>query len=135
PLVIHAPDLAPGADDRPSQHVDIPPTILSILGLPPHPGFQGIDLTGSPPPRERPRFVVAQTALANAYSIVSGRYTLIEDIQNGFVMLYDDSLDAAQKRDLSLSLPEVRDSLRHDLDMWRRVQLEYYGSSGNMFRW
>lgn len=135
PLLIHAPGLAPGADDRPSQHVDVPPTILSILGLPPHPGFQGIDLTGPPPPRNRPRFVVAQTALANAYSIVSGRYTLIADVQHDFVMLYDDSLDKAQKHDLSRALPAVRDSLLRELDMWRRVQLEYYGSAGDMFRW
>jgi arylsulfatase A-like enzyme len=135
PLLIHAPGLAPGADDRPSQHVDIPPTILSILGLPSHPGFQGIDLTGARPPADRPRFVVAQTALANAYSVVSGKYTLIADVRNGFVMLYDDSLDRAQKHDLSSRLPALRDSLLHELDVWRRVQLEYYGSERDMFHW
>lgn len=129
PLLLHAPGLAPGRDDRPSQHVDVAPTILSILGLPPHPGFQGIDLTGKHPPRDRPQFVVTQSPSANAYSVVSGHYTLILNGYSGFVTVYNDSLDPGQKHDIARALPAVRDALMHKLDMWRRVQLQYYGDS------
>lgn len=126
PLIIHAPGLSRGLDDRPSQHVDVPPTVLSLLGLPPHPAFQGIDLTGPRPPDDRPLFVVAQTPNSNSYSIVNGQYTLILDDFTGLITLYDDEADPAQKRDISRTHRALRDSLLHELDMWRRVQLTYY---------
>ncbi|MHC4948141.1 MAG: sulfatase, partial [Planctomycetota bacterium] len=44
PLVIRAPGLAATVDDRPVQHVDVPPTVLHLLGLPPHPSAQGVSL-------------------------------------------------------------------------------------------
>jgi arylsulfatase len=135
PLLIRAPGLTPTLDDRPAQHVDVAPTILSILGLPPHPGFQGIDLLGARPPADRPRFVVTQTALSNSYSIVRGGHTLILDGRSGAVMLYDDRADPTQRRDISDSLPAVADSLLRELEMWRRVQLEYYGSPYARMRW
>jgi arylsulfatase A-like enzyme len=131
PLIIHAPSLSPGLDDRPTQHVDVPPTILSLLGLPPHPAFQGIDLVGPRPPNDRPLFVVAQTPIANAYSMVDGRYTLILDDFTGLITLYDDAADPAQKRDISRTRRALRDSLLHKLDMWRRVQLLYYAHAAD----
>lgn len=135
PLIVRAPGLAPALDDRPAQHVDVPPTILALLGLPPHPAFQGIDLTGARPPADRPLFTIAQTALANGYAITRGRYTLILDARNGDVMLYDDLLDPAQRSDLSHSLHALRDTLDRELDMWRAVQLTYYARPQDQARW
>jgi membrane-anchored protein YejM (alkaline phosphatase superfamily) len=134
PLLIRAPDLAPGLDDRPAQHVDVPPTILSILGLPPHPAFQGIDLTGAPPPADRPLFVVTQTAMANAYAIIRGRYTLITDARMGITSLYDDAADPEQRHDVCESRSAICDMLQGELDMWRKVQVEYYGTPKGRFR-
>jgi arylsulfatase A-like enzyme len=134
PLIIRAPGLAPGLDDRPAQHVDVAPTILALLGLPPHPAYQGISLTGPEPPPDRPLFTVAQSAIANGYSIIRGRYTLILDAAHKREMLFDDAEDPAQRKDLSAQLPAVRDSLRHELDMWREVQLEYYSRKAGQDR-
>ena len=49
-------------------------------------------------------------------------------------MLFDDAEDPAQRKDLSAQLPAVRDSLRHELDMWREVQLEYYSRKAGQDR-
>lgn len=135
PLIIRAPGLAPGIDDRPAQHVDVAPTILSLLGLPPHPAYQGISLTGPQPLHNRPLFTVAQSAIANGYSIIRGRYSLILDAAHKREMLFDDVRDPAQRNDLAAQLSAVRDSLRHDLDMWREVQLDYYSRATDQARW
>jgi arylsulfatase A-like enzyme/Flp pilus assembly protein TadD len=44
PLVAFGPRLAPGRDDRPAGHVDIVPTILDEVGLPPDPALPGRSL-------------------------------------------------------------------------------------------
>lgn|GEM_PF-6615515 len=40
-----------------------------------------------------------------------------------------------QRHDLTKTLPAVRDILRHDLDMWREVQLNYYYHTDDQKRW
>ena len=135
PLIIHAPGLARETDERPAQHVDIAPTILSLLRLPPHPAYQGSTLIAPDPSPDRPLFIVAQSALANGYSIVRGRYTLIFDAAHDREMLFDDLQDPLQRIDLAGRFPAVRDSLRHDLDMWREVQLDYYEDKADQAQW
>ena len=44
PMIIRAPGLMPGLDDRPAMFLDIPPSLFELLNLPPHPSFQGISL-------------------------------------------------------------------------------------------
>ena len=63
PLVIRAPQLKPGTEDRLAQHVDIAPSIVGLLGLPAHPSFQGIDLLNTAPDPKRSAYMVAQTPL------------------------------------------------------------------------
>ena len=41
PLIMYAPGLQARIDDRPAQHIDIPPSLLHLVGLPKHPSFQG----------------------------------------------------------------------------------------------
>ena len=126
PLIIHAPGLTPVVDDRPAQHVDVAPTILSLLGLPSHPAYQGTSLTSKQFARDRPLFIVAQAGIVNGFGIIRGRYTLILDDADKRELLFDDASDPSQRHDLASQLPVMRESLRHDLDMWREVQLSYY---------
>ncbi len=44
PLVVVGPRLAPGRDPRPAGHIDIVPTVLDALGLPPDPALPGRSL-------------------------------------------------------------------------------------------
>jgi arylsulfatase A-like enzyme/tetratricopeptide (TPR) repeat protein len=53
PLVVWGAGISPQKDHRPARHVDIVPTVLAYLGLPPHPGLPGRSLLASPAPSEQ----------------------------------------------------------------------------------
>jgi arylsulfatase A-like enzyme len=124
PLIVRAPGLEPGADARLSQHIDVPPTVLGLLGLPPHASFQGMDLLG--PTEARSAFLVGQ-AIAHQYAIVQGSHKLIYDARLGSHLLFDLVDDLGETDDLSASSPELVCRLGLRLHSWRRAQLEYYG--------
>jgi len=128
PLLIHAPGLAPGIDPRPAQHIDVPPTILDLLGMPPHPGFQGISLVGPPPSAERPRFLVAQTPLAHQYAVVQSGYKLIYDARTKRTLLYHLATDPDEKNELTRAMPGKTRELLERLGAWYHAQIEYYGN-------
>ncbi|MFV1986819.1 MAG: sulfatase [Gemmatimonadota bacterium] len=128
PLVVVAPGLEPSDYTLPSQHVDIPPTVLGLLGLPAHPGFQGDDLFGpAADDPDRPLFLVGQ-ALKNQYGIVRGDWKLIFDAFTGTYELYDVIEDPGELNDLSTLRPDVMDDLALLLHAWRKAQLSYYDS-------
>ena len=89
PLVIRAPQLKPGTENRLAQHVDIAPSIVGLLGLPAHPSFQGIDLLNTAPDPKRSAYMVAQTPLAYQYGIVRSGHKLIYDEREPRYLLYD----------------------------------------------
>ena len=126
PLVVRAPGLEPGVDDRLAQHVDLPPSLLHLLGMPAHPAFQGRNLfvepAGSGP---RFAFLVAQAA-AHQYAIVNGRYKLIYDAVRRRYLLYDLLEDPGETRDLGPELGEILEPLATRLHAWRRAQFGYY---------
>jgi arylsulfatase A-like enzyme len=129
-FVLRGPGVPAGPDDRPAQHVDIPPTILGLLGLPPHPAFQGVDLL-SPDRREgRLRFAVAQSPVATQYTVLNRGHKLIVDTRRGFSLLFDLALDPGERMDLSRVRPDRAVELRRWLDTWRAVQVEYYQRIG-----
>jgi len=115
-------------EDRLAQHVDVPPTVLGLLGLPPHPCFQGLDLLDPAFPRERSVYLVAQSPLAHQYAIVRSSFKLIYDAWARRSALFDLSRDPGEHRDASGQMPEVRRALADRLDTWRRAQIDYYES-------
>jgi arylsulfatase A-like enzyme len=126
PLVIRAPQLKPGTEDRLAQHVDIAPTIVGLLGLPVHPSFQGIDLFNTPPDPRRSAYLVAQTPLAYQYGIVRSGHKLIYDEREHWYSLYDLVSDPGEKTDIASSQPQLLNQLARRLQTWRTLQIEYY---------
>jgi len=132
PLIIRAPGLEPSFESGLSQHIDIPPTVLGLLRLPPHPSFQGLDLLArlengqGGRQEERSAFLLGQ-AIAHQYAIVQGSLKLIYDARIGAHYLYDLHEDPGETNDLSSRSPELVCLLGLRLHMWRRAQLEYYG--------
>lgn len=126
PLLFHGPGIEQGVDLRPAQHIDIPPTILAALGLPPHPGFQGVSLLAPNPDPARARFIMAQSPLAHQYAVVVGDFKLSYDVRRGQTLLVDLAADPAERRNLAAAMPERAKALRGRLDAWRAHQLEYY---------
>jgi arylsulfatase A-like enzyme len=111
PLLLRVPGEPPGRDGRPAQILDIPPTICHVLGLPPHPAFQGSDLRVPAPSSERSRYTIVQTPFARQYLIDRG----------GRQVLYDAHLRNFTSPDRDL---ESR------LGSWFNLQVEYYEHPG-----
>ncbi|HSN15190.1 MAG TPA: sulfatase-like hydrolase/transferase, partial [Anaeromyxobacteraceae bacterium] len=123
PLIIHGPGIAPRDVFSLAEHVDVPPTVLGLLGLPPFPGFQGDDLLAR---GDDQAFLVVQTPRANQVALVEGRYKLIYDVTGGRYHLFDLAVDAAERDDLAEREPFLRRRLAGRLQTWLDAQLEYY---------
>lgn len=129
PLVMRIPGMAPRRWDRLADHIDVAPTLLHALGLPPHPAFQGIDLFGPPSTAPRTVYMVAQSPLAHQYALVRGRYKLLYDQMDHKRILYDLSADPGEKIDIADRHPDIVRELSERLDTWRAVQVGYYGNA------
>jgi arylsulfatase A-like enzyme len=130
PLIIRAPQLAPRLDNRPAQHVDIPPSVLGLLGLQPHPSFQGINLFGSQPNPNRSIYMIAQTPDAYQYGIIRSGFKLIYDERKQEYLLYDLTSDPGENSDIADSRPALAKELTHRLHTWRKLQIDYYSDTG-----
>ena len=126
PLILHGPGIEEGVDRRPAQHIDIPPTILDALGLPPHPSFQGISLLAAKPDPARSRYIMAQSPLAHQYAVVREGFKLIYDVRRDRTSMFNLVEDPVERKHLALAMPEEAKALRGRLDAWRAHQLSYY---------
>jgi arylsulfatase A-like enzyme len=126
PLVIRAPGLTPRVDPRPAQHIDVAPTILDLLGIPPHPSFQGVSLVSEDPAPDRSRYLLVQAPLAHQYGVVRDGFKLVHDAERDKTTLVNLRRDPGETRDLSKRRPVLTEELRRRVDTWRALQLEYY---------
>jgi arylsulfatase A-like enzyme len=125
PLLVHAVGVKPGDDARLAQHIDVPATALGVLGLPRHPGFQGIDLLHAPVDPRRSGYLVVQTGVHQVALLRDG-FKLITDYDYGRYSLYDLAHDPGETKDLSEADPARVESMAGRLHAWEKAQLEYY---------
>ena len=125
PMIIRAPGLAPGLDDRPAMFLDVPPSVFHLLGLPPHPSFQGISLFEPRPNPDRSIYMIVQTPMANQSAIVRSGFKLLFAEHQGY-FLYDSTLDPGEKTNLAPFRPDLVKELAGRLQAWREEQLAYY---------
>lgn len=126
PLVIRAPGLVPARETRPAQLLDVPPTLFHLLGLPPHPAFQGESLVEPPASKERSRYLLTDTPWSTTLAIVRSGHKLIHDSRLGRCFLYDLVRDPGERRDVLSERPAVARDLKARLAAFRRAQLDYY---------
>ena len=129
PLVIRAPGLQVGLDHRLAQHVDIAPSVIGLLGLPPHPSFQGIDLFHTTPDPRRSVYMVAQTPDAYQYGIVRSGYKLIYDERERENLLFDLNEDPGESKNIAEVQPALVIELANRLNAWRKLQIGYYSDA------
>ncbi len=126
PLIIRAPGLKPGRENRLAQHVDVAPSIFGLLELPNHPSFQGIDLFSAPPNPNRSVYMVAQTPDAYQYGIVRSGFKLIYDERQREYLLFNLATDPNEKTNLATTQPDLVNHLASRLNAWRKLQIDYY---------
>ena len=129
PLVIYAPDLPPKIDQRLSQHIDIPPTILDLMGLPPHPGYQGKSLLDEEPKQGRSVYLLVQSPLSHQYAIVKDGFKYIFDARLNRDALFNLTTDPMEKINDATNYPDVFAELKLRLNIWREKQIAYYNDS------
>ncbi len=122
-----------------SGHVDIAPTVLSLLGLPANPHFQGRSVLSPETDFNthnkneksaainlvRPMFATVQTTDFQD-AIIVYPYKLIANHQNSSIALYNVASDPAEQQELSQVKPDLAKALSAALNNFRNKQLSYY---------
>jgi arylsulfatase A-like enzyme len=130
PLIVRIPGEVPSRESSPADLLDVAPTLLEALGLPPHPSHQGRSLlappSGSGSPRAR--FLLSDTPWRTHLGVLVGNRKLIYDADARRFALYDLEADPGETQDASERRPEDFAALRATLLGWRRSQLSYYGN-------
>jgi arylsulfatase A-like enzyme len=139
PMIIRVPGRAPRPHVRPAMFLDIPPTVLDLLGLPAHPGFQGISLFEPSPDPARSIYMIAQTPVVHESAIVRSGFKLLFAERSGNTylgryLLFDTVKDPGEQVDVAASQPRLFDDLSRRLQLWRGEQLNYYSDLGRQAR-
>jgi len=134
PLIVSVPDTAGRADSRLAQHIDIPPTILTLLALPAHPAFQGEPLVGREPHPHKEVYLMVKTNLASQQALVTEHYKLLYSDQQDLSKLYDLRDDPAERHDIARQSPRVLKRLQTRLGTYRRLQFRYYADPEKLGR-
>jgi arylsulfatase A-like enzyme len=122
PLFIYLPGIRPRHIDTPRSMIDLGPTILELLGVPAHVGFQGNslvpELRGDAVAEERPVIVDLPRTTDNdrRRAMILGRYKLISFGDDFRFELYDLLDDPGERRDLRKSKPEILRMMRQRYD-------------------
>jgi arylsulfatase A-like enzyme len=113
---------------EPVSHLDVLPTVLQLLELPPHPAFQGRSLLESPEPSQRPAGVYLNIqGLKTAEAIVCWPWKLIARRGEKAASLFQLEQDPGELEDRRARDPEVATALETTLASQVFAQLEYHG--------
>jgi len=130
PLIIKLPGETPAVQQVESQVrlIDVVPTIVDILDLPPLAEAQGesmLPLMRGEPRTHRPSFSEALMYFGEKKSVDDGRYRLILSPNSGREELYDLETDPGARRNLIEALPEVALRLKQSLNDHLREQVAF----------
>jgi len=122
PLILLHPRLFRGAvSHRIGNHLDLVPTVLELLQLPPEPRHEGRSLlAGYRPTRQHFFTKYAHYQLG----IRDGRYKFIYDKDKGTDELFDLHVDRAERRNLASSRPEMVRRYRELANAWEGFYTE-----------
>ncbi|HEV8325188.1 MAG TPA: sulfatase, partial [Myxococcota bacterium] len=123
PLIVHVPGAAPRRIKGAAAHVDVMPTVLNLAGVDPNEEGEGKTLVPEIfEGREDPARIVFSEVHTGYFSLtrIMSAYRppmhLIYNYSYDLSELYDVSADAAEKKDLAASRPEVVAELRGALE-------------------
>ncbi len=116
-------------------HLDIPPTILALAGLPPTEAFQGTSLIAQESKNlsERPVFLTQQM-LSREDTIIVFPHKYTWDLRREMARMYNLQDDPHELNNLIGKMPSVEEMLSGRLEKFRAEQLAYYRLPGSIRR-
>ncbi|MEZ4219499.1 MAG: sulfatase [Polyangiaceae bacterium] len=135
PLIIHWPKALEAREVLdPVSHLDVVPTLLDLLELPPHPALQGASVFDKSEER-RPRSIYMNIqGLRTVEALVCYPWKVIVDRSAQRVRLFDLEADPDETRDLAKEHLRVAESMRAALHAQMRAQHAYHGKDDSMRR-
>jgi arylsulfatase A-like enzyme len=128
PLLVHWPGrVVPEKRREPVSHLDIMPTLLELLELPPHPAFQGRSFR-QPDAKSagRDALYLNIQGLRFADAIVCWPYKLILERTSGDDLLFNLADDPDEENDLRDAEPAIAKPLAETLNQQLVAQLDYH---------
>lgn len=128
PLLVHFPaGLKPADVEEPVSNLDVLPTVVDLLGLPPHPAFQGKSFAApSARASETPAVVMNIQGLRSAEAVVCWPWKLIVNRSARSAQLYNLEHDPDETEDRLQRDPEVASALRSTLSRMVAAQMSYH---------
>ena len=131
PLLLHWPDrVEPGDVHEPVSSLDVMPTIAELIGIPPHPSFQGTSFAPGGPAAARAGVFMNMQGFNFAEGLVCWPYKLTVDRMSGQVELYDLDRDPGELDDRSERDPSVTARLAEVLAAQMEAQEAYHHPAG-----
>ena len=128
PLFVRWPGHVEPRDElEPVSHLDIMPTVADLLGLPPHPSYQGRSFVRTRPvdgPAQGIFMTIQGLRLADG--LVCWPYKLIMERSSGQNELYDLARDPQERENILGEQPAVAMRLAEVLSAQLRAQLQYH---------
>jgi arylsulfatase A-like enzyme len=114
-------------------NIDIAPTVARLVGIQPHPSWQGVDVldpdyTGV----DRPVFSLLQLTRWME-TVCINRLKYVYDLTDIQEKLFDLNDDPGETRNLVEERPELAAALKEMLGAWHTRQLAYYAPSNRPF--
>lgn len=130
-MLTRLPGVTPAAIDEPVGLLDLAPSLLRALDLPPHGNFQGRDDILEPgyTAAGRPLFFTIQ-GMTSEDGVVRDGWKYLFNLDKGQDVLYDLTTDPGETTDLSAAEPERATELDAILRSFVGAQLAYYAERG-----
>lgn len=131
PLLFIAPGIEADVRTEPVEMLSVLPTLAALLGLPPAPEWQGVNLLDPANTRERPVFTWTggpwQSMNIEREMVQVGKWKLILDRKTGSQLLYDVQGDPAEQHDIAAARTDVAGPLRQMLETHKQAAVAARG--------
>jgi arylsulfatase A-like enzyme len=112
--------------DFPVSQVDIAPTVLDLIGLPPFNGHQTSSIKSKVLVEERDIYLSLQ-AYQSFDGLVSWPYKLISSIPTRKPQLFNLALDPYELKDIAHEFPDIAVTMSQKIENFKATQKNYYG--------